>query len=258
MLSQIEIFKEYKDELKLYFINEIYKSVCNEKISEDNGPLFFLQESKPNDFFHFYQDSGGRLIFMDPMSVKMLSMQFGSIAEAPNQIEVDALKLSTISVDQHFRDLHRSLGHLPAGADVTFVLADLKKIVSDDILSVFSDKIEQRLKVDDNDDDTTENETLTEADFPSIFIQKQPSNTQTQLTKKGGWANIKIESEPPHHDKAKLTLDSDFPSFGSVFPKKKSSWGNPALKPQQPPPSSAPTTKKNDFPSLNNLKQQPK
>lgn len=251
--NQIDIFKEYKDELKLSFINEIYEGVINEKVPDDDGPLFFLQESKPNEFYHFYQDSYGRLVFLDQMSVKMLSMQFGSVIEAPNQIEVDALKLSTISVDQRFRDRYHSLGHLPAGADVTFVLADLKKIVSDDILSAFSEQIEQRLKVDDDEIDSPENEPLTEADFPAIFAQKQTNDTQPKEAKKGGWANIKIESQPPPQ-KNKLTLDDDFPSFSSAFPKKKSAWGSPK---SQPPPS-APVISKNDFPSLSEPKKRPK
>lgn len=265
LLNQIDIFKEYNDELKSSFIKEIYESVCKEvkiEITEDDGPSFFLQESKPNDYFHFYQDSGGRLVFLDPLCMKMLSLQFGSIIQAPNQIEVDALKLTTISVDQHFRDRHRSLGHLPAGADITFVLADLKKIVSDDIYSLFSEKIEKRIKIDDDDLNSFENEPLTEADFPAMFTQKQSNNTRT--SQKGGWASIKIDSSPASQEKSKhtLSLDDDFPTFGSAFPKKKSSWGKPQpqLQPHpQPPPLSSPVpNRKNDFPNLNDAKKKTK
>ncbi|OHT03662.1 hypothetical protein TRFO_28843 [Tritrichomonas foetus] len=271
LLDQLRIFhEEYNDELKSSFIQEILDQVSSETIPDLHGLSFVLEEFKENDLFRFYQDSCGRLIYLDPLTIKMLVMQFGSIANAPDTLEVDSLKISTFSVDQHFRDRHRSLGHLPAGADVSLVLADLSKIVSEEVLSAFAKQIEKRVKIEEDEElPEEETEILTEADFPSIF-QNTSSNatTTTTMNSQGGnsnpaqrqhsqpasssaWAKIKVE-EPKMTKKP--SLDEDFPSFGSAFTKKKTAWGTPQ---SQPPPQQQPQ-QRSDFPSFGDMNRNKK
>lgn len=241
LIKQIEIYKEYKDDLKISFLQETLNDLLVEieqqsklnTLDPELNPPFYLQESKPSEFYQFYQEVNGRFIFLDPISVRMLILQFNSINEAPNQLEVDALKVTTMSVDFSFRERHRSLGYLPTGADVTFVLADLSRIVSKAIYDKFAARIEKRLKVDDDIIYETEPEVeqFTEADFPDVFAshKKEDSHSQPVQQIKGEWANASLSLAANTTTKAK-TLDEEFPSFGQVTAMKKMpKWGNPPL-----------------------------
>ena len=225
LIKQIEIYSkpEFYDDMKLSLLKSTLENVLEEQVPDDDGTFFALkQKSSQSEYYRFYQDSNGRLIFFDYLSTKMLISHFGSIKKAPDRIEFDPLKIYTVSVDKRFRDRHHDLGYLPNGADVTFVLADLSKIVSPEVMKLFAARIEKRLHVEE--DEILEEETtksFTDADFPTF---EKPGTSpghaiaranSHQVSK--GWSDIKLQAPPPEE---KPSFDRDFPSFGAAFPKK--------------------------------------
>lgn len=238
--AQITIYEEYNDECKIGFLREILSEVMGEQYDFDSEPLFVLPKPKMSACYKIFQEESGRLVFMDTLSTKMLLKQFGSLDNIPDSLEFNTLKITSCSVNQAFRDKHPSLGYLPTGADVQFVLADLTGIVSDDIIKRFS-KIINDKTMPENEIEESE-KVFTEEDFPT-FDSKPGKVKQFNKPK----IEIKIEDNSFNEE--------NFPSFGG--PKKnknkpKNEWSN--LSSIQPAESNF----ESDFPSFSSMQTKPK
>lgn len=221
--QQIETYKEYEDQRKNQMLEIVRESLETESHAFEASPHFdLLSNPNPKDFGYFYQDELGRLMFLDPLSNRMLKTHFNSIEEGPDVLEFKKLKQTYFTVDQKFRRRFPLLGHLPAGADVQMVLADLSDIVSKDVLDAFSQHLERRLKTDDDDEEPEpEPEKLSESDFPELSQPAEvPSAPQKPRRTVSAWEGITAAPAPA------LSSEEAFPRLGGPAKpaKKKTVW----------------------------------
>ncbi|KAH9996075.1 hypothetical protein BJV77DRAFT_1059579 [Russula vinacea] len=87
--------------------------------------------------YYFYQAASGLPIFLHPLDIKILSSHFGAYAAFPDCI---ARRL----VDADLRRRCKYLSHIPEGADVVFVEADLEGVVGAEGLRAFEGAIKAR------------------------------------------------------------------------------------------------------------------
>ena len=222
--TQIEVYREYNDEAKNAMLEIVMEAVDGEEIISEMGPRFALMPKKTGDYGVFYQEASGRLMFLDPLSNKMLKAQFGAIAEAPDSIEFVPLKETGFTVDQRFRKRFPLLGHLPTGADVRMVLADLSGIVTPDVLSAFAEELEIRTRPDDDDvEEDVEEVKWTPEDFPDLTPSAPTRQSSCSSQKSTAWTSVKVEPKRS----LSLSNEEEFPVLSAPAPqaaKKPSPW----------------------------------
>jgi hypothetical protein len=94
--------------------------------------------------YYFYQAASGLPIFLHPLDIRILSSYFGAYAAFPDCIVVRVEAASEGSVDADLRRRCKYLSHIPEGADVVFVEADLEGVVGADGLRAFEGAIKAR------------------------------------------------------------------------------------------------------------------
>ncbi|KAI0308369.1 hypothetical protein B0F90DRAFT_1682232 [Multifurca ochricompacta] len=94
--------------------------------------------------YYYYQAASGQPIFLHPLDIRILSGHFGAYAEFPDSISVRVEAASEGSVDADLRRRCKYLSHIPEGADVVFIEADLEGVVSGDGLRAFEGAIKAR------------------------------------------------------------------------------------------------------------------
>ena len=94
--------------------------------------------------YYFYQAASGLPIFLHPLDIKILSSHFGAYPAFPDCIAVRVEAASEGSVDADLRRRCKYLSHIPEGADVVFVEADVEGVVGAEGLRAFEGAIKAR------------------------------------------------------------------------------------------------------------------
>ena len=94
--------------------------------------------------YYYYQAASGQPIFLHPLDIKILSAHFGAYAAFPDSIVVRVDTATEGSVDADLRRRCKHLSHIPEGADVVFVEADLEGVVGAEGLRAFEGAIKAR------------------------------------------------------------------------------------------------------------------
>ena len=94
--------------------------------------------------YYYYQAASGQPIFLHPLDIKILSAHFGAYAAFPDSIAVRVDAATEGSVDADLRRRCKHLAHIPEGADVVFVEADLEGVVGVEGLRAFEGAIKAR------------------------------------------------------------------------------------------------------------------
>lgn len=94
--------------------------------------------------YYFYQSASGAPIFLHPLDIRVLLSHFGSYASFPDNIAVPITGRSEGTVDDELRKRCKYLAHMPAGADVVFVEADLESVVGKGALAGFEGALRAR------------------------------------------------------------------------------------------------------------------
>jgi hypothetical protein len=94
--------------------------------------------------YYFYQAASGLPIFLHPLDIRILSSYFGAYAAFPDCIAVRVEAASEGSVDADLRRRCKYLSHIPEGADVVFIEADLEGVVGAEGLRAFEGAIKAR------------------------------------------------------------------------------------------------------------------
>ncbi|KAH8987382.1 hypothetical protein EDB86DRAFT_3210754 [Lactarius hatsudake] len=94
--------------------------------------------------YYYYQAASGQPIFLHPLDIKVLSAHFGAYAAFPDSIAVRVEAATEGSVDADLRRRCKHLAHIPEGADVVFVEADLEGVVGTEGLRAFEGAIKAR------------------------------------------------------------------------------------------------------------------
>ena len=94
--------------------------------------------------YYFYQAASGLPIFLHPLDIRILSSYFGAYAAFPDCIAVRVEAASEGSVDADLRRRCKYLSHIPEGADVVFIEANLESVVGAEGLRAFEGAIKAR------------------------------------------------------------------------------------------------------------------
>ena len=94
--------------------------------------------------YYFYQSTSGAPIFLHPLDIRILLSHFGSYASFPDNIAVPITGRSEGTIDYELRKRCKYLAHMPAGADVVFVEADLQSVVGKEALTGFEGALRAR------------------------------------------------------------------------------------------------------------------
>ena len=94
--------------------------------------------------YYYYQAASGLPIFLHPLDIKILFAHFHSYPAFPDEITVRVESYTESTVNDDLRKRCKYLAHLPEGADVVFVEADLSGVVGPDGLRAFEGPLRQR------------------------------------------------------------------------------------------------------------------
>ncbi|KAJ7242586.1 hypothetical protein B0H12DRAFT_1326019 [Mycena haematopus] len=94
--------------------------------------------------YYYYQAASGLPIFLHPLDIKILLAHFSSYAAFPDAIAVRVDAVSEGTVNDDLRKRCKYLAHMPDGADVVFIEADLAGVVGVGGLKNFEGALKMR------------------------------------------------------------------------------------------------------------------
>ncbi|KAH8099309.1 hypothetical protein BXZ70DRAFT_943220 [Cristinia sonorae] len=94
--------------------------------------------------YYYYQAASGLPIYLHPLDIKILLSNFSHYAAFPDTITVRVESFAESTVDEDLRKRCKYLAHLPEGADVVFIEADLEGVVGQDGLKNFERALSMR------------------------------------------------------------------------------------------------------------------
>jgi hypothetical protein len=94
--------------------------------------------------YYYYQAASGLPIFLHPLDIRVLHSHFDDYAAFPNRITVRVEAATASTVNDDLRKRCKYLGHMPEGADVVFVEADLVDVVGQQGVQAFDGALKSR------------------------------------------------------------------------------------------------------------------
>lgn len=94
--------------------------------------------------YYYYQAASGMPVFLHPLDIKILFSHFNGYASFPDEIVVRVESAAEGTVNDDLRKRCKYLAHMPEGADVAFVEADLEGVVGPDGLRNFEGALKLR------------------------------------------------------------------------------------------------------------------
>ncbi|KAG6878170.1 hypothetical protein C0993_011243 [Termitomyces sp. T159_Od127] len=112
-----------------------------------NGPRQRRNVNPPppsTSTYYYYQAASGLPLFLHPLEVKILLSHYKSYSSFPDTISVRVESSAEGTVDDDLRKRYKYLAHMPEGADVVFIEADLFNVVGADGLKNFEGALKTR------------------------------------------------------------------------------------------------------------------
>jgi len=103
-----------------------------EPASSNRGPRTRRNVNPPppsTSTYYFYQATSGTPIFLHPLDIRILLAHYSSYAAFPDRINLRVEAFSEGTINDDLRKRCKYLAHMPEGADVVFVEADLENVV---------------------------------------------------------------------------------------------------------------------------------
>ncbi|KAF9486335.1 hypothetical protein BDN70DRAFT_869827 [Pholiota conissans] len=94
--------------------------------------------------YYYYQAASGIPLFLHPLDIRILLSHFNGYASFPDNITVRVESFAEGTVNDDLRKRCKYLGHMPEGADVVFIEADLEDVVGAEGLKNFEGPLRQR------------------------------------------------------------------------------------------------------------------
>jgi len=94
--------------------------------------------------YYYYQAASGLPIYLHPLDIKILLSHFSHYSTFPDAITVRVESFAESTVNEDLRKRCKYLAHLPEGADVVFVEADLESVVGPGGLKNFERAVSMR------------------------------------------------------------------------------------------------------------------
>ena len=97
-----------------------------------------------NSTYYYYQASSGLPLFLHPLDIRILLSHFNSYSSFPDTIAIRVEAFAEGTVNDDLRKRCKYLGHMPEGADVVFIEADLEGVVGTEGLKNFEGPLKMR------------------------------------------------------------------------------------------------------------------
>ena len=170
--------------------------------------------------YYFYQAASGLPIFLHPLDIKILSSHFGAYAAFPDSIVVRVEAASEGSVDADLRRRCKYLSHIPEGADVVFVEADVEGVVGAEGLRAFEGAIKARRarRREKGRRDEKARVRAEERERKKLVVTGVGADTPSRITTTGNspaWGTGELEFEPEQDWNASSRAASPSPSPAS-------------------------------------------
>ncbi|KAG7099751.1 hypothetical protein E1B28_001564 [Marasmius oreades] len=94
--------------------------------------------------YYYYQAASGLPLYLHPLDIRILLSHFSSYASFPDNITIRVEALSEGTVNDDLRKRCKYLAHIPEGADVVFVEANLDDVVGKEGLKNFEGALKMR------------------------------------------------------------------------------------------------------------------
>ena len=94
--------------------------------------------------YYYYQAASGLPIFLHPLDIKILFSHYNGYASFPDEITVRVESAAEGTVNDDLRKRCKYLAHMPEGADVVFIEADLQGVVGQEGLKNFEGALKLR------------------------------------------------------------------------------------------------------------------
>ncbi|KAG8219614.1 hypothetical protein J3R82DRAFT_568 [Butyriboletus roseoflavus] len=94
--------------------------------------------------YYYYQAASGLAVFLHPLDIKILFSHYSGYASFPDEIAVRVESAAEGTVNDDLRKRCKYLAHMPEGADVVFIEADLEGVVGLDGLKNFEGALKLR------------------------------------------------------------------------------------------------------------------
>jgi len=94
--------------------------------------------------YYYYQAASGLPIFLHPLDIRILLSHFHNYSSFPDTVTIRIESFSEGTVNDELRKRCKYLGHMPEGADVVFIEADLEGVVGADGLKNFEGALKMR------------------------------------------------------------------------------------------------------------------
>lgn len=94
--------------------------------------------------YYYYQAASGLPIFLHPLDIKILFSHYNGYASFPDEISVRIESAAEGTVNDDLRKRCKYLAHMPEGADVVFIEADLEGVVGQEGLKNFEGALKLR------------------------------------------------------------------------------------------------------------------
>lgn len=95
--------------------------------------------------YYYYQAASGLPIYLHPLDIRILLSHFSSYSAFPDNITVRVEAFSESTIDDDLRRRCKYLAHMPEGADVVFIEADLRGVVGVEGLKNFEGPLKLRM-----------------------------------------------------------------------------------------------------------------
>ncbi|KAG6873830.1 hypothetical protein C0995_010442 [Termitomyces sp. Mi166 len=112
-----------------------------------NGPKQRRNVNPPppsTSTYYYYQAASGLPLFLHPLDIKILLSHFKSYSSFPDTIAIRVESFAEGTVNDDLRKRCKYLAHMPEGADVVFIEADLLDVVGADGLKNFEGALKMR------------------------------------------------------------------------------------------------------------------
>ncbi|XP_017538210.1 RING finger protein 10 isoform X1 [Pygocentrus nattereri] len=103
------------------------------------------QNSQAGPYYYFYQAEDGQQMFLQPVNVRCLLREYGSLENSPQSITATIVEIEGHTVTEEMRRRHRYLSHLPLTCEYSICELNLQPpILSKETLDSFTDELEKR------------------------------------------------------------------------------------------------------------------
>lgn len=93
---------------------------------------------------YFHQSVDGQLVYLHPLTIKILKAHYGSYANFPITLSAPLFEIEWLIMTSDVRKRYKQLAHLPLGSHFALVELDLAQLVSHNAIAFFSSELEAR------------------------------------------------------------------------------------------------------------------